>query len=137
MIFFKVPSFLSAPSSRIVSIASSFADWINPQVFTTAISASPGSVTSSYPFFLSFASILSESTRFFEHPSDTIPTFIGILLVLLYIFVLFVLKVFLYGSIYICKAVAVPYKSVFDFFYCFSVAAVSKQPAVFFFKQIS
>ena len=44
---------------------------MNPQVLTTTKSAPSGSSTSAYPPAASFPSIVSESTRFFGHPSDT------------------------------------------------------------------
>ena len=43
--YFILPSFLSSISSIIQFMPSSFASAINPQVFTSTISASPGSST--------------------------------------------------------------------------------------------
>ena len=48
--FFKFPVSLNSLTSKIVSIDSSLASPINPQVFTITISASDSSLVSSIPF---------------------------------------------------------------------------------------
>ena len=55
---------------------SSFADSMKAQVFTTKISASPGSVVSSIPPSCKIPSMTSVSTKFFAHPKLIIPAFI-------------------------------------------------------------
>ena len=60
--------------SRIASMDSSFADAMNPQVFTISTSACAGSFVSSYPCSRSSPSAVSLSTRFLLHPSEIIPT---------------------------------------------------------------
>src|SRR6188768_1794954 len=50
---------------------------MNAQVLTISTSAPAGSRVSSWPACWASPSITSESTRFFGHPSETIPIFIS------------------------------------------------------------
>ena len=68
--------FLYSAISKIVFIASSFADAIKPQVFTIIISASSGSFTISNLCFFKTNIPISVSTKFLLHPNDIKPTFI-------------------------------------------------------------
>src|SRR5689334_17408988 len=69
--------FFSSAISRIVSIDSCLARSMNAQVFTTSTSACDASAVISCPSFSAMPSMTSESTRFFGHPSETNPIFMG------------------------------------------------------------
>ena len=64
----------SAADSRIASTDSSCAASMNEHVFTINASASAGSLVTSIPCLSNDPSMISASTRFLAHPSETIPT---------------------------------------------------------------
>jgi hypothetical protein len=65
------PSVFQRAISRIVSIDSSLASPMNPQVLTTITSARAGSSTTVWPPAMAPPSMTSVSTRFFGQPRET------------------------------------------------------------------